>query len=42
MARKPSYEELERLATVDGLTKVANRRRFDEHLIQEWNRECFL
>jgi diguanylate cyclase (GGDEF)-like protein/PAS domain S-box-containing protein len=30
--------ELERLATLDGLTQVANRRRFDEYLHQEWNR----
>lgn len=30
--------ELERLATLDGLTQVANRRRFDEYLNQEWNR----
>ncbi|MGB3511983.1 MAG: diguanylate cyclase [Microcoleaceae cyanobacterium] len=26
------------LATLDGLTKVANRRRFDEYLDQEWRR----
>ncbi|HEY9645080.1 MAG TPA: diguanylate cyclase [Chroococcidiopsis sp.] len=30
--------ELERLATLDGLTQVANRRRFDEYLQQEWIR----
>lgn len=30
--------ELERLATLDGLTQVANRRRFDEYLSQEWRR----
>ncbi|MBW4481067.1 MAG: diguanylate cyclase [Tildeniella torsiva UHER 1998/13D] len=29
---------LENLARVDGLTQVANRRRFDEHLSQEWRR----
>lgn len=30
--------ELERLATLDSLTQVANRRRFDEYLQQEWQR----
>ncbi|HEY9853447.1 MAG TPA: diguanylate cyclase [Leptolyngbyaceae cyanobacterium] len=30
--------ELERLANLDGLTKVANRRRFDTYLSQEWQR----
>lgn len=30
--------ELERLATLDGLTQVANRRRFDEFLNREWRR----
>ncbi|MBD0334124.1 MAG: diguanylate cyclase [Cyanobacteria bacterium Co-bin13] len=30
--------KLERLATLDSLTKVANRRRFDEYLQQEWQR----
>ena len=30
--------ELQRLATVDGLTQVANRRRFDEYLEDEWQR----
>ncbi len=29
-------QELYRLATLDGLTQVANRRRFDEYLQQEW------
>ncbi|MEA5453087.1 diguanylate cyclase, partial [Leptolyngbya sp. CCNP1308] len=29
---------LEHLARVDGLTQVANRRCFDEHLSQEWRR----
>ena len=29
---------LENLAHVDGLTQVANRRRFDEYLSQEWQR----
>jgi two-component system, cell cycle response regulator len=30
--------ELERLANLDGLTAIANRRRFDEHLHREWLR----
>ncbi|MBF2097719.1 MAG: diguanylate cyclase [Gloeomargaritaceae cyanobacterium C42_A2020_066] len=30
--------ELLRLVAVDGLTQVANRRRFDEYLHQEWRR----
>ncbi|MCY7320782.1 MAG: PleD family two-component system response regulator [Phormidesmis sp. CAN_BIN36] len=30
--------KLQRLATVDGLTQVANRRRFDEYLEDEWQR----
>lgn len=30
--------ELERLANLDGLTKVANRRRFDTYLAEEWQR----
>ncbi len=29
---------LENLAHVDGLTQIANRRRFDEYLSQEWRR----
>ena len=31
-------QELERLANLDGLTQVANRRYFDDYLIQEWKR----
>ncbi len=31
-------EELHRLATLDGLTQIANRRRFDEYLEDEWRR----
>ncbi|MBE9227231.1 PAS domain S-box protein [Phormidium sp. LEGE 05292] len=31
-------EELKRLATIDGLTQIANRRRFDEYLNLEWLR----
>lgn len=31
-------QELQRLVSIDGLTQVANRRRFDERLDQEWHR----
>lgn len=31
-------EQLSRLANVDGLTQIANRRRFDNYLILEWQR----
>jgi diguanylate cyclase (GGDEF)-like protein len=31
-------QELQRLACIDGLTQVANRRRFDEYLDVEWRR----
>ncbi|MDZ8183653.1 MAG: PAS domain S-box protein [Nostoc sp. ChiSLP02] len=31
-------EELQRLATLDGLTQIPNRRRFDEYLETEWHR----
>jgi len=31
---------LERLANIDGLTELANRRRFDEVYEQEWQRAC--
>lgn len=37
-ALKEANEKLERLATLDGLTQVPNRRRFDEYLQQEWQR----
>jgi diguanylate cyclase (GGDEF)-like protein len=33
-----SNEELMLLATLDSLTQVANRRRFDEYIYQEWRR----
>ena len=33
-----SNQELRRIATVDGLTGVANRRRFEEYLKREWRR----
>jgi len=36
--RKKMEEELERLATIDGLTDVANRRNFDITLNKEWMR----
>ncbi len=32
--------ELQILATADGLTKVANRRRFDEYLDSKWHELC--
>lgn len=31
-------QDLEALVNIDGLTQIANRRRFDQHLKQEWNR----
>ncbi|RYG63999.1 diguanylate cyclase [bacterium] len=33
-----SNQELERLAKVDGLTQIANRRTFDDQLRSEWSR----
>jgi diguanylate cyclase (GGDEF)-like protein len=36
-ALKKANLELERLANLDSLTQVANRRRFDEYLDCEWN-----
>ncbi len=33
-----AYIELERLASVDGLTNLANRRHFDEAFAKEWSR----
>jgi diguanylate cyclase (GGDEF)-like protein len=32
------YQQVQRLASSDGLTQIANRRRFDEYLDQEWQR----
>ncbi len=32
------YQRVQRLALVDGLTKTANRRHFDDYLDQVWNR----
>lgn len=37
-ALQRANQQLQRLATLDGLTQIANRRRFDEHLNQEWRR----
>ncbi|WP_297797340.1 diguanylate cyclase [uncultured Marinobacter sp.] len=33
-------EQLKDISLTDGLTQVANRRRFDERLAVEWNRAC--
>ncbi|MFM2430859.1 MAG: hypothetical protein RLZZ511_2072 [Cyanobacteriota bacterium] len=38
IALQQANQELERLATLDGLTQIANRRRFDQYLHQEWQR----
>lgn len=35
-ALQNANEELQRLATLDGLTQVANRRRFDEYINKVW------
>jgi diguanylate cyclase (GGDEF)-like protein/PAS domain S-box-containing protein len=35
---KQMQEQLEQLATLDGLTEISNRRRFDSYLAQEWQR----
>ncbi len=35
---KAAYDEVEKLAVVDPLTSIANRRRFDEYLLSEWRR----
>jgi len=37
-AQKTAQDELQRLATRDGLTSVANRRSFDDMLNMEWRR----
>ncbi|MGB5974539.1 MAG: sensor domain-containing diguanylate cyclase, partial [Nodosilinea sp.] len=37
-ALKEANEKLGRLATLDGLTQIPNRRRFDQYLDQEWQR----
>jgi diguanylate cyclase (GGDEF)-like protein len=38
IALKEANCELKRQANIDSLTQVANRRRFDEYIIQEWAR----
>ncbi|HEY9735566.1 MAG TPA: diguanylate cyclase [Trichocoleus sp.] len=38
MSLKAANDELERLVTFDSLTQIANRRKFDEYLEQEWKR----
>ncbi|MCM1984950.1 response regulator [Lyngbya confervoides] len=38
IALRRANRELRRIANLDGLTQVANRRRFDEYLSQEWHR----
>ncbi len=38
LALQKANEELQRLAALDGLTQIANRRRFDERLADEWRR----
>lgn len=38
VALQQANRELHRLTMVDGLTGVANRRRIDQHLTQEWQR----
>ena len=35
---RDANQELQRLASIDSLTQLANRRRFDEHLNLEWRR----
>ncbi|MGK7941251.1 MAG: diguanylate cyclase [Crocosphaera sp.] len=37
---KKANEELEKLAILEPLLQIANRRRFDEYLQQEWDRLC--
>ncbi len=37
-ALQRANQELARLAILDGLTKIANRRRFDDYLMREWER----
>lgn len=40
IALQQANQELHRLANLDGLTEVANRRRFDEYLDIEWRRSA--
>jgi len=37
-ALQKANQELQRLVTLDGLTQIPNRRRFEEHINQEWKR----
>ena len=37
-ALQKANRKLQELATMDGLTRIANRRRFDDQLAQEWRR----
>jgi diguanylate cyclase (GGDEF)-like protein len=39
-ALRKANQELRRLATLDGLTQVANRLQFDEYIHQEWRRSA--
>ena len=38
VALQKANDELQRLAALDALTQIANRRRFDDRLAQEWRR----
>lgn len=38
VALQKANDELQRLAALDDLTQIANRRRFDDRLAQEWRR----
>ncbi|NJL57988.1 GGDEF domain-containing protein, partial [bacterium] len=38
VALQIANRQLHHLATIDGLTRIANRRRFDEYLEREWRR----
>lgn len=38
MELKTLNNKLEEMSKIDGLTKIANRRYLDEHLLEEWNR----
>lgn len=37
-ALKAANQELQRLVSLDSLTQIANRRRFDEYFSLEWQR----
>ncbi|AFY82970.1 GGDEF domain-containing response regulator [Oscillatoria acuminata] len=38
VALKKANKKLQKLACIDGLTQVSNRRKFDDYLKQEWDR----